>query len=100
MLLMLVSCVSMIWSVWCIVIVLGRRVRWCIASSMPRFGPSSNERLSGSASLWIQRRGFLKRWHNAPWGIGAIAGCQSFLWPSLAIKAFVLPMAPKRPDQG
>ena len=50
MLLMLVSCVSMIPSVRCIVIVLGRRVLWCIENGVLQSGPNSNGRQCGLAS--------------------------------------------------
>ena len=50
MLLMLVSCVSMIPSVRCIVIVLGRRALWCIENDVLQSEPNSNGRRCGLAS--------------------------------------------------
>ena len=50
MLLMLVPRVSMIPSVRCIVIVLGRRALWCIENGVLQSGPNSNGRQYGLAS--------------------------------------------------
>lgn len=56
--LMLVSCVSMIRSVRCIVIVLGRRALWCIANSVLQSRPSSGGRPCGSALSCMRSSSF------------------------------------------
>ena len=74
--LMLVSCVSMIRSVRCIVIVLGRRALWCIANSVLQSRPSSVERPCGSASSCMRSSSFSSSRYRCilsclmPWAAG------------------------------